>query len=433
MIIDEYPPDMPSEKECADKRPFLYRVIEFILFYIVFYSLSNAFIITGFNQKRTADSEIYLLVPFLVLFVATEIIQNVISGVLAVIILSILMLVAAMFIVNSDPVIYYFIMLLVFFLVYQGVGRVRFGLPHLTGYCVALIASYIVLHSYDSFMTRFTLFGFVVTIIIGIVYVAGTRFDTAIRDEIVSPLDEEKTRRALVRLSVAVGVIVIMIVAVSGIIAHQSRIGKYDDALSHSVSRILSLDHRIEADDDTDALDKLLKKPRSRTHDGVPVTGFLKYFSLILSTILVVVSSIILVVAPVLFVIMIFKIYRSIFGFDADTDDDVHTQNLLSVREIIARAKMRLRVTGARRDRTSARSDKQRIRKLYRETVLRITESRRLAVRQSSTPREIESIIFPQGSHPFSEATDVYERARYSDRDNPDGDMTAMQRLRSVK
>ncbi|ERI94780.1 hypothetical protein HMPREF1982_00705 [Clostridiales bacterium oral taxon 876 str. F0540] len=122
--------------------------------------------------------------------------------------------------------------------------------------------------------------------------------------------------------------------------------------------------------------------------------------------------------------IIIQIIYRNLFIKNGPGENREFMTTKEIVNENLERVKGSLKIV----KKTLYKSNKERIRGIYERLIIKYI-NKGLVIEKSHTPSEIESSIKTKYNDEFSKATELYEKARYSDEDIKDEDVNALRKM----
>lgn len=410
------------------KKSFPMRVVEAAIFFVVAYGFASMIAIPLFRIRTEPFMILFLVIPFLALYVADFVFSDPISSILALLPLSAALGAGSFYLMRSEAVVIYVIGFYLLVVSHRMIARMNFDFIRLAGYCVVLILSYIILCSFDPVASRCVMYGFFATVIAGAVIASVSSFDKAVVDESSSSDDLKKTGGIRIRLALCTGVVVACATLIA--FAAGKGISGYDEPVSRFV--VNSVPGINVTGKDTGQIKDSFKKMRKGSGDEFIQSRRPGYAVLIIFLTVSLLALISSIAGLLLFALFLINIWRFISGKDRKRDEAVRTQSIFSVREIRERVRFRLRDRAKNRRQLSGRGDKPRIRALYRGIVMRMVSGGNQSIGAATTPREIESILSEDGRISPDDAADitgVYERARYANTESPEADLRKMRQV----
>jgi|GEM_PF-6712384 len=395
------------------KKSPLVRVTEALIFYVVAYAAVSMITVLFFRITLPPYSVAYLLIPYLILYSADFIFKDPLSSLLSLLVVSILIGIGSYLVLKSDAVVIYIIGFYILIVSHRVVARARFGFLRLAVYSALLILSYLVLLAYDAHSAHFVMYGFIVTVASGTVLASVSAFENTVIDESLSAVQVEKTKGIKFKLALCAGAVVISASVIALSAGH--RLSIYDASVSAFIADKIA--HVKPPEVQSEEFIKALSKARGARGDLFLDKKKTGYGPVILFLTIIFLTLIASIMGVILLIIMGISAWRAFFNRYRLKDDE-RTQSIFSVHDITERIKERLRAGTRRKKGNPPNSDKLRIRNIYRLIVMRIMKNGGTEIGSAATPREIEKMLVVKGCEAAREATDIYERARYSDADN---------------
>lgn len=427
-VFDEDNGIVEDRRKPELKKSFPMRAVEAAVFFAVAYGFVSMLAIPLFKIRTEPVMILFLVIPFLALYIADFIFSDPLSSILALLPLSAALGAGSFYIMRSEAVVIYVIGFYLLVVSHRMIARMNFDFIRLAGYSVVLILSYIILCSFDPVASRCVMYGFFVTVIAGSVIASVSSFDKAVVDESSSSDDLRKTGGIRIRLALCTGVVV----ACAALIAFTAGkgISDYDQPLSRFI--VSSVPGINISGKDTGQIRESFKKMNKGPGDMFKQSGTPGYAVLIIFLIVAFIALISAIAGLLLFALFLINMWRFIAGKDRKRNDAVHMQSIFSMREIRERVRFRFGDRAKNRKRLSGRGDKPRIRALYRGIVMRIVSGGNHSIGAAATPREIEHILSEDGRISPDEAADitgVYERARYANAGSSEADLRKMRHV----
>ena len=404
------------------KKSFPVRIAEAAVFFIVAYGFVSMLAIPLFRIKTEPLMVLFLVIPFLALYAADFIFSDPISSILALLPLSAALGAGSFYLIRSEPVVIYVIGFYLLVVSHRVIARMNFDFIRLAGYSVILIISYMILRSFDPVASRCVMYGFFAAVIAGAVIASVSSFDKAVVDESSLSDDLGKTGGIRIRLALCTGVVVACAALIS--LTAGKGLSDYDEPVSRFIVR--SVPGINVTGKDTGQVKESFKKMGKGPGDMFKRSGTPGYVVLIIFLTTAFIALISSIAGLFLFALFLINMWRFISRRDRSRDNAVNTQNIFSMKEIKERVRFRWGGRAKKRTQLPGGGDKPRIRKLYREIVIRIVSGGNIEIGAASTPREIEHVISIDGRISPDDAadiTDAYERARYAQTVNPEDDL----------